>query len=346
VTSWIPAPGADSLPDLSGPSSRPTPAEGPPRPGFRPTRRQFLAAAALGLIDLACTSSPRGSPPPPGSILARTRGAAPVSVLGTGADAAAMTPGPNRFAFALIDAQGRALEGGEPEVWVAHSLRDRATGPYRAAWHPFTGYRRTGDRSPASALPGAYSTRIDVPGPGNWTVGIVLRGSPRTVAGVGILPVTERRTVGAIGTRAVSVHTPVGTTPAAIRAICTRTPVDRMHYISLDRALRNGKPTVACFSTPLLCQSRLCGPVTDEVILVFEAYGPSRANFIHVEEFLPGPDHQPPPATLQNRSPGFKAWKLETEPWVFVIDREGIIRFRSLGPVTAPEIEEALRPLL
>src|SRR5438067_9284190 len=55
----------------------------------------------------------------------------------------------------------------------------------------------------------------------------------------------------------------------------------------------NGKPSVAVFSTPLLCQSQLCGPVTDEVLLVYEQVGKDRANFIHVEEFLPGPDLEP-----------------------------------------------------
>jgi len=48
---------------------------------------------------------------------------------------------------------------------------------------------------------------------------------------------------------------------------------------------------VVNFGTPLLCESRLCGPVIDEQILVFQKYGPGQANFIHVEEFLPGSDH-------------------------------------------------------
>ena len=43
-----------------------------------------------------------------------------------------------------------------------------------------------------------------------------------------------------------------------------------MHYISLYDALANGKPTVACFGTPLLCASQLCGPTLDEQILAFQ----------------------------------------------------------------------------
>jgi hypothetical protein len=110
--------------------------------------------------------------------------------------------------------------------------------------------------------------------------------------------------------------------------------------------LGSGKPTVVVFATPLLCESRLCGPVTDEQILVSRAYA-ARANFIHVEEFLPGPQLQPPAAEAQNRSPGFKAWHLLSEPWVFVINRKGVISARlGPGPVVAPQIEQELKKVL
>jgi hypothetical protein len=78
---------------------------------------------------------------------------------------------------------------------------------------------------------------------------------------------------------------------------------------------------------------------------VFQKVGKARANFIHVEEFLPGPDLKPPAVDLHDRSPAFKAWHLTTEPWVFVIDRHGIIRAAFIGPVVASQIEAALNPL-
>ena len=63
--------------------------------------------------------------------------------------------------------------------------------------------------------------------------------------------------------------------------------------------------------------------MVDEQLLVFERYGAGKANFIHVEEFLPGKDLKPPPATAQHLSPAFKAWGFQDEPWVIVIDAEG-----------------------
>ncbi len=313
----------------------------------RPTRRQVLLAAGIGLLGGACTHRSLGTAPPgpAGSIAALTRGVSQLSVLGTGSDAPPMNPGKNRLAFVLTNAQGQALGGGSPHVWIAPDQRSRAIGPFASTWHPFTAYQKTGDRSPRSPLPGAFVAEVDIPRAGNWFVAVTVSEGSRRLAGSGIVEVSGGHVVGGLGTKAISTPTPVATTTPKIKEICTRIPVDHMHYVSLDDALKNGKPTVASFGTPLLCTSRLCGPVVDEQILAFERTG-KEANFIHVEEFLPGPDLKPPPATPRNLSPAFKAWRLETDPWVFVIDRKGIIRFRSLGPVTAPEIEQALRPLL
>lgn len=312
------------------------------------SRREFLAAAGMALLGAACSrgGSTSGNSGRPGSIAALTSETPTLSILGTGGDAAPIGPGKNRFGFVLVTLQNNVLTGGTPQVWAAKDTNEKALGPWPAAWHAFTAYERTHDRSPRSPLPGDFAAQIDLPEEGNWTVAVVVQSGSKRLVGTGILPVTSEPVLAGLRTKATSTPTPVATTTSGLEAICTRTPVDRMHYISLDRALKNGKPTVVCFSTPLLCESRLCGPVTDEQILVFEKYGPGRANFIHVEEFLPGPDHTPPPATLESRSPAFKAWKLETEPWVFVIDRDGVIRFRSLGPVTAPEIDAALQSLL
>ncbi len=316
--------------------------------GQHPSRRQFLLALGVGLVGAACSGGSRksSSQSVPGSIETLTAGASMLSVLGTGADAAPIIPGANRFGFVLVNLQNQAVIGGSPQVWLALDERSKAKGPYSATWHPFTAYDKTGDRSPRSPLPGDFAADINVPNAGNWIVAVTLQQGSKKYAGTGVLPVSSSPVLAGLGTKAVSTPTPVATTPPKLAEICTRTPADRMHYISLDKALLNGKPTVVCFSTPLLCESRLCGPVTDEQILVFEKYGPARANFIHVEEFLPGPDRKAPAPTLENQSPGFKAWKLQTEPWVFVIDGNRVVRFRSLGPVTAPEIEAALTPLL
>lgn len=44
--------------------------------------------------------------------------------------------------------------------------------------------------------------------------------------------------------------------------------------------------------------------------------------------------------------PTVEEWQLDTEPWIFVVDSEGIIRSRFEGLVTAQEIESALQQVL
>jgi hypothetical protein len=308
----------------------------------------------LAALGVACSKAPAAAPttpsgttngPPPaaGSLDALGQGAEQLSLLST---TTPVNTGKVRFAFDLSTPASALITGGTPQVWIAKDQTSAATGPFVARWYPFTAFQKTGDTSPESQLPGTYVVDLDFPSTGNWLIAAVAEDNGRRATGAGALPVTDGSVPVRLGTKAISVKTPVATTDAKIGEICTRKPVDHMHAISLAQALKNGKPTVVSFATPLLCESRLCGPVVDEQILAFESIGAAKANFIHVEEFLPGPSLQPPAPTLANRSPAFKAWRLTSEPWMAVIDRHGVIRFRAEGPVTAPEIEAAVTGLL
>jgi hypothetical protein len=311
-----------------------------PLPSHALSRRRFLVAGggalAAGLLA-ACTKK---SPPAPGQ--SSSGDTNQLSILGTGQDAPPIQVGQARFAFFLVDAAGQAIGGGSPTVSAtkAGGTPQHAT----ATFFTFSGYQQTGDHSPKTPFPGFYSTDLSFDAPGVWTVKVSISENGKTVTGTGLLTVSDT-IPHAVGSQAVSTATPVAKTDARIAEICTRDPVDHLHAISLADALTNGKPTVVTFATPLLCQSQQCGPVVDEVILVSQQAG-EKANFIHVEEFLPGPGHSPPAPTLENQAPAFHAWELTSEPWVFVIDKGGAIRFSTLGPVAAPEIAAALQPLL
>lgn len=308
------------------------------------SRRQFLAGVGAAFVAAACTGGgPKPKPQGSGSIDALREGATELSVLSTDSPA---NPGRNYFGFGLVTNTGEVVSGGSPRVWVAKDVRGAPSGPFPATWYPFAPASEFDDTAPRSALPGTYATTLDLPGIGNWVVGVSFAEGSERFFGQAVLQATDERLPAALGSKAVSMKTPVAHTLKGLRQICTRPPPDPMHYISLDRALKNGKPTVISFATPLLCESQLCGPVVDEQLLVYQKLGQDKANFIHVEEFLPGEDLIPPPATLENQSPAFKRWGFQTEPWTIVIDRKGIIRARFEGPVTAPQIEATLQPLL
>ena len=308
------------------------------------TRRQFLLGVGAAFVASACSGG--GSKPNPqrsGSLGALRQGATELSVLSSESP---VNPGKNYFGFGLVTNTGEVVSGGSPRVWLAKDVTAAASGPFPATWYPFAPASDFNDTAPRSALPGTYAAMLDLPGVGNWVVGVsVSEGSDR-LFGQAVLQASDEPLPAGLGSKAISTKTPVATTPNGLRKICTRPPPDPMHYISLDQALKNGKPTVVTFATPLLCESQLCGPVVDEELLVYQKIGRTKANFIHVEEFLPGDDFTPPPATLENQSPAFKKWGFKTEPWTVVIDRKGIVRARFEGPVTEPQIEAALQPLL
>ena len=242
----------------------------------RITRRSALltlGGAALGVAAGACSHQPTRSntSATDGSIDALIEGAGQLSML---APTTPVNPGPQSFAFFLVDGQS-VVAGAQPSVWFAKDPAAKATGPVKANWYVMQGYDATHDTSPRSPLAvGVYVTEVDLTSEGTWTIAASVTTGGRTLAGTSAVPVTAAELPAAVGSKALSVPTPVATTKRGREEICTRTPPDPMHSISLDDALRNGKPTVVSFATPLLCESQTCGPVVDEQLLVFEKVRP------------------------------------------------------------------------
>jgi hypothetical protein len=114
-------------------------------------------------------------------------------------------------------------------------------------------------------------------------------------------------------------------------------PDPAFYQLSLDDALGNGRPTVVVFATPAFCVSQTCGPMLDQVKQVAPAH--PNANFLHVEIY------QNLDATSADDLiivPAVLAWGLPSEPWVFVIDSNGIVVARFEGAMKASELEAAL----
>ena len=98
------------------------------------------------------------------------------------------------------------------------------------------------------------------------------------------------------------------------------------------------KPVALLFATPQLCQSRVCGPVTDIALQMQAKYG-DKMTFIH-QEVYEGND---PNKGL--RKP-LKEFKLRSEPWLFVVGRDGRITARLEGSVGVNAFERALKTAL
>jgi hypothetical protein len=306
------------------------------------SRRELLRLAgagggALGLAALlaACGGNDQGGggSSPTGSLKALRADATQLSLLGAQSQ---LPVGTGLYTFGLSTADNRLVAGGAPQVWVARDDTTRAAGPFPTRWFELTAYQHTRDRSPRSPLTGFYGAQVEFPEAGNWMVAAAIDLDGRRAVGQGAVPVTTK-VPAAVGSKAKPLATPVATTAAGRRKICTREPACPLHTISLDQALKAGRPTVVTFATPLLCSSQMCGPVVDEQMVAADKLG-GKASFIHVEIY--------PSRNTAKPARSFLQYGFTTEPWLLVIDRDGVIRARYEGPVTAGQVADALRPLL
>jgi hypothetical protein len=308
------------------------------------SRRELLRLAgvgggALGLAALlaACggDDEPGGSggSVPAGSLKALAADATQLSLLGAQSQ---LPVGTTLYTFGLTTADNRLVTGGAPEIWVAKNDTGRAAGPFPTRWFELEAYERTKDTGPRSPLTGFYGAEIEFPEAGNWMVAATIEVDGNRAVGQGAVPVAAD-VPAAVGDKAKPLKTPVAASPAGRKKICTREPACPLHDISLDDALAAGRPTVVNFGTPLLCTSQICGPVVDEQMVVADKLG-GKASFVHVEIYPGRNTAKPVPALAE--------YGFTTEPWLLVVDRDGVIRARYEGPVTAGQIEDALRPLL
>jgi hypothetical protein len=148
-----------------------------------------------------------------------------------------------------------------------------------------------------------------------------------------------RRDVPGVGDRAVRVHTPtVESVGGDIDQIETRVPPDSMHEVDLADALDRGRPVALLFSSPALCESRVCGPVTDVAEQV-KSELEDDVDFIHVEFYEDNELEKGPRQAA-------RAWGLLEEPFLFTIDRDGIVAARIQGAFSADELRAAVRRAL
>jgi hypothetical protein len=121
-----------------------------------------------------------------------------------------------------------------------------------------------------------------------------------------------------------------------VTKIDTRTPPDDMHKYDLKDVLGK-KPIVLVFATPLLCVSRVCGPVVDIAEQVEHTMPAAKQfAFIHNEIYNNN-------KVVDGYRPQVAAFQLPTEPWVFVINKQGRITARMEGAYSVAELQAAVR---
>jgi hypothetical protein len=329
--------------------------------------RDRLVVVAVATLALAasCTSPGMGGP--------SSAGASPVPT-GSGAAACPTTPAPSRapagwdvasqhpsvypqiinpsgtiacghtrLMFSFLDA--RNVPVASPDRSVEVKLFDLGADPATPV--------ATGTATFIWAIEptvGVYVVDVDLPTAGTYgaefTTRIPSGASEAIRLGFDVQPASS---VIAVGDKAPASVTPtLADVGGDVARISTDTsPVDAFYQTSIAAAVAAGKPFVVAFATPKFCVSRQCGPTLDRLKPIAAKY--PGVTFINVEPYkLTFQDGQlqpvltgdPPALTPTDAT---NEWHLPIEPWVFVVDRHGVVSASFMLIFSDAELEAALK---
>ena len=247
-----------------------------------------------------------------------------------------LTPGKNRYGFALFDRDRTQIADVPVALYVAPAGGE-AKGPVPAKWESLKVQAQFQSRSTADdpdAAKAIYAAQLNFPRPGRYEVLAIARLDGRLVSSAVQADVTARGKVPDVGDKAPVIDTPtVASVGGDVKKIDTRLPPSSLHQENF-RDVVGKKPVVLLFATPALCQTRVCGPVVD-VAEEIKAERGKDAEFIQMEIFR---DND----VKKGYRPQVRAYNLPTEPWVFAIDKDGKVAARIEGPYSAAELDRAV----
>ncbi len=248
-------------------------------------------------------------------------------------------PGKNRVAFGMIDDQSGFVYG-KTALYVAPTPDSKALGPFPAPADVLITqgrYRSKQAATEADPFAAVYAAQVPFKKPGDYSILAVTKDGSKTFAAPGQVKVISKADdrIPEVGEMAPKVETDTKASARGdIASIDTRTPPSDMHEKSFADVVGK-QPVALLFATPQLCQSRVCGPVVDVALQQKSTYG-DQVEFIH-QEVYEGND---PKKGL--REP-LKRFNLQTEPWLFVVGKDGRITARLEGSFGLNAFEQALK---
>jgi hypothetical protein len=308
------AAGTTSARSASTPSSPAAPAVDELAAAQRPVASQFPSASGKSLQQLAKLAG---------------------SVAQLGAANGTFSPGSERLAFALTNNSQQFIYA-PTAVYIATSPTAPVRGPFLAPADPMTvapQYRSKQNAAPGG-LQAIYWTTLPAPQPRTYDVLSLTKTSKGLVGATGEIAVAKHWPIPAVGQRPPAIATD---TRGDISLLTTRTPPESMHSVSFNQVLGK-QPVLLLFSTPELCHSRICGPVTDVAVQLQHEFG-NKIVFIHQEVYV---DNNP----AKGLRPQLKAFHLQTEPWAFAINRQGVVTARLEGAFGLNELRQAIQSAL
>ena len=247
--------------------------------------------------------------------------------------------GDDRFGFGVFTVSRQQVNDADVALYTAPAGGGKALGPFPARTESLAVRpqfeSQTTQNDPDSAK-SVFVSDVRFPHDGNWNlVAMFHDGSGYSATLMPTVRVGRLGDIPTVGQRPPRIHTPtVADVGGKVGEIDTRTPPDDMHDVDFADVLGH-KPVVLLFATPALCQSRVCGPVVDVAEEVKQETGGDVA-FIHQEVY----NHN---NASDGYRPQLRSFGLRSEPWLFVIDRKGVIRTRIEGAFSAAELEQAVQ---
>jgi hypothetical protein len=252
-----------------------------------------------------------------------------------------VTCGPTRLMFSFLDSQNVPVA--KPDRTVDVKVFDLGADPKKAV-----------AEGPATFIwaiepqVGVYVIDLDLPTAGDYGVEFTTTpagGTAETIRTT--MEVQPSSSVIAVGDKAPASDTPtLDDVGGDISKISTDPKPDPAFYTtSIADAVAAKKPFVVAFATPKFCVSKQCGPTLDRLKPIATKH--PGVTVINVEpyelQYAEGA-LQPVLDASGNLTPtkATDEWHLPTEPWVFVVDKDGVVRDSFMLIFSDEELDKAM----
>lgn len=259
------------------------------------------------------------------ALTACSSGTTPLAVIGS-ADGS-IGVGQERVLLALIDPETNEFLAAE-DVAAQATLRDEDGTPLGTYDLEF--------RWTIPDVRGIYVGHFDIPEAGLYQLSIKA-GQYRETGPVGFQAVSDPSVV-QVGDPAPRSETRTSAEFPDLSIITSDPDPDpHLYAMTVAAAVTSGSPSVIVFATPAFCVSQACGPMVDQVKELRADY--PGFDFVHVEIYQ---DLQVQSLSDLTVVDAVVEWGLPSEPWVFVVDEEGVVAAAFEGVVGDEELAAVL----
>ena len=238
--------------------------------------------------------------------------------------------GENRFVFAIIDNDQNPIS--IPNIKINLTNSNQTTTAYNARFEKWP-----------SGKTGVYVSHPYFDISGTWNIKTTI--SPNNITlNTNFIVATESKTP-TIGEPAPkSTNKTRFSHPNLSEITSDIEPNLDLYTFTIKESVENSNPILLTFSTPGFCQTATCGPQV-KIISDLSAKYKNDVNFIHVEIY-DNPHELALHFAKRRIAPTVNEWGIFTEPFTFLIDKNGIVSAKYEGFATYSEIESDLTKII